>query len=75
MFKSCKNFIRTLPTLVHDDRKPEDLDTTGEDHSQDEWRYMLMLIGRPKLIVQKPWMQKELDKLMREDSTYEGIRP
>ncbi len=75
VFKSCKNFIRTLPTLVHDDRKPEDLDTTGEDHACDEWRYMLMLIGRPKRIVQKPWLQKELDKLTREDSTYEGIRP
>lgn len=39
---SCKDFIRTIPALMYDDHKPEDLDTEGEDHIADEWRYMCM---------------------------------
>lgn len=38
---NCINLIRTLPELVHDDNKIEDVDTTGEDHSPDALRYML----------------------------------
>lgn len=32
VFKGCKNLIRTLPSLIYDDRKVEDLNTDGEDH-------------------------------------------
>lgn len=32
IFKNCKAFIRTIPTLQYDEHKPEDLDTDGEDH-------------------------------------------
>jgi phage terminase large subunit len=32
VFSSCTNLIRTLPELVYDKNKPEDLDTTLEDH-------------------------------------------
>ena len=39
---SCKDFIRTVPTLVYDEHNPEDLDTKGEDHAADEWRYFCM---------------------------------
>lgn len=42
IFDTCKAFIRTIPLLVYDDRKPEDLDTEGEDHVADEVRYMCM---------------------------------
>ena len=42
IFDSCKGFIRTIPTLMYDDHKPEDLDTEGEDHIADETRYMCM---------------------------------
>jgi len=38
----CEHFIRTIPTLVHSESKPEDLDTEGEDHVADEWRYACM---------------------------------
>ena len=37
---TCKHWWRTMPTLVHDETKPEDLDTEGEDHCADETRYM-----------------------------------
>lgn len=42
VFKNCKAFIRTIPLLQFDERKPEDLDTDGEDHVADETRYFLM---------------------------------
>lgn len=42
VFENCKHFIRTLPLLMYDDHKLEDLDTDGEDHIADAWRYMLM---------------------------------
>ena len=42
IFSSCIHFLRTVPTLRYDPRCPEDLDTTGEDHIADEWRYMCM---------------------------------
>ena len=42
VFNTCRDFIRTIPTLIYDEHKPEDLDTDGEDHIADEWRYMCM---------------------------------
>lgn len=37
---NCINLVRTLPELVHDDIKLEDVDTEGEDHAPDDARYM-----------------------------------
>lgn len=34
--------IRTVPALQHDPAKPEDVNTEGEDHAGDEWRYACM---------------------------------
>ena len=42
VFNNCKAFIRTMPLLQFSETKPEDLDTTGEDHVADEVRYFLM---------------------------------
>ena len=42
IFKTCKDFIRTIPTLQYDEHKAEDLDTEGEDHIADETRYFCM---------------------------------
>lgn len=41
-FHTCTDSIRTIPTLQHDVNRPEDLDTEGEDHAADEWRYACM---------------------------------
>lgn len=48
VFDTCKHFIRTVPALVYDEAKVEDIDTDGEDHIYDECRYLLMQhpIGR-----------------------------
>ncbi|MCF0230348.1 MAG: Terminase-like family protein [Parasporobacterium sp.] len=42
VFNNCKQFIRTIPLLIYDEHRVEDIDTDGEDHIADEWRYMLM---------------------------------
>lgn len=39
-FKTCKGFNRTIPTLVYDINKVEDVDTATEDHAYDEARYL-----------------------------------
>ena len=41
-FRSCKHFIRTIPALIYDEKKVEDIDTTLEDHIYDEARYLFM---------------------------------
>ena len=38
-FSTCPHIIRTLPALQHDDKRPEDVDTDGEDHAPDQTRY------------------------------------
>jgi hypothetical protein len=42
VFDTCQDFIRTVPALQHDERKPEDVDSDGEDHVGDEVRYAAM---------------------------------
>lgn len=43
-FKNCVNVIRTLPTLNHSRRNPDDLDTMQEDHAADAIRYFLLTL-------------------------------
>ena len=42
VFSTCKNFIRTVPTLPPDDYDPEDVNTECEDHIWDACRYGVM---------------------------------
>ena len=42
VFSNCRAFIRTVPLLVYDEHKVEDLNTSGEDHCADEVRYFCM---------------------------------
>lgn len=39
MFDTCRDSIRTIPALQHDDARPEDLDSDMEDHAADDVRY------------------------------------
>ena len=41
-FNTCRDSIRTIPLLQHDENRPEDVDTTMEDHAGDETRYACM---------------------------------
>ena len=42
--ESCPNLLRTLPLLVYDENKVEDVDTTLEDHLYDAGGYGLSLV-------------------------------
>lgn len=41
-FDTCDAMIRTLPAVQHDERRPEDVLSSGEDHAVDELRYAVM---------------------------------
>ncbi len=41
-FATCRDAIRTLPLLTYSQSSPEDLDTEGEDHFADSFRYFCM---------------------------------
>lgn len=41
-FATSRDIIRTLPAMQHDEMRPEDLDSSGEDHPVDSVRYGVM---------------------------------
>ena len=47
-FDTCVDSIRTIPALMHDKHRQEDVDSDGEDHAADEWRYACM---------SRPWVK------------------
>lgn len=49
-FSTCEDSIRTIPVMQHDPDRLEDLDTDGEDHAADDWRYACM---------SRPWVRQE----------------
>lgn len=42
VFDTCRHFIRTVPVLPRDEKKPDDVDTDAEDHVWDETRYRIL---------------------------------
>ena len=54
VFSNCKQFIRTLTTLVYDKVNVEDIDSSQEDHDYDACRYFLMtnpIAPKKKIVV------------------------
>lgn len=46
------NLARTMPMMIHDENHPEDLDTDGEDHAPDAFRYGVVALNEiPKALV------------------------
>ena len=39
-FRQCRDMIRTIPLMMSDVHRPDDIDTTLEDHAVDECRYV-----------------------------------
>lgn len=66
-FNTCKEFIRTIPALVYDENRAEDIDTTQEDHIYDECRYVLM--EHPIAPHKKPRERIDLDDPLTEMRT------
>ncbi|MEH3108989.1 MAG: terminase family protein [Agrobacterium cavarae] len=54
-FETCIHAIRTIPALMHDQNRPEDLDSDMEDHAADEVRYACM---------SRPWVKTAPEELM-----------
>ena len=52
VFSNCRAFIRTVPLLLYDAQRPEDLDSSLEDHAADEARYFCM--SRPVRAMYEP---------------------
>ena len=52
VFSGCRAFIRTIPQLQYDAQRPEDLDSSQEDHAADEARYFCM--SRPIRALYEP---------------------
>jgi phage terminase large subunit len=67
-FSTCTNHIRTIPALIHDEHRPEDVDTDGDDHCGDETRYAVM--SRP--VIDLTSGQAEVDAY-RERRRLEGL--
>jgi hypothetical protein len=75
-FSNCKHFIRTLPTLVYDQRRVEDIDSAQEDHIYDECRYVLMAnpIAARQNMMAKPLEYDPLDRNVKVRDPYEFWR-
>lgn len=54
VFRTCRDFLRTVPVLQHDVSRTEDLDTSAEDHIADETRYAC---------ASRPWIAAEQEGL------------
>lgn len=55
VFNTCKDFIRTIPSLEYDEHRAEDLDSDGEDHAADEWRYFCMSRPIKPTVTEEPY--------------------
>lgn len=65
IFSVCANLIRTLPTLIYDKVKVEDLDTDWEDHAPDALRYGLVFLSKKTI-----WLMavKQLNEVKKEEN-------
>ena len=75
-FKSCPNLIRTIPLQMYDLHSVEDLDTKGEDHLVDAWRYgsMERLMKPESIINEKPLLFDPLNQYTNRLPNRRGIR-
>ena len=62
---TCPNLVRTIPDMICDEKRPEDLDTTLEDHILDATRYALTHIQAPNMPRKKKTKEERaVDDLM-----------
>lgn len=51
VFNTCRQFIRTVPTISRSTTDPDDVDTHAEDHVCDEVRYRILAANRSVTVV------------------------
>lgn len=54
VFDTCRHFIRTVPVLPRNERNPDDIDTSAEDHIYDETRYRVLAVRHSNTVVDFP---------------------
>lgn len=73
-FDTCLDSIRTVPALQHDKDKIEDVETEGEDHAGDDWRYACMsrpfIRKAPTVIAPRFPQQKTINEIIRDHARY-----
>ncbi len=70
VFRNCRDFIRTLPTLQYSRLSPEDVDSDGEDHIADETRYLCMMVPVCQQAAHSERIPTVLDPLNRPVAAY-----
>lgn len=75
IFSNCKAFIRTIPLLMYDEHKVEDVCTSQEDHVADESRYFAMCRQIKPRKAAKPDEYKKLPQSVYLDIPKEDILP
>ena len=75
IFENCKDTIRTLPLMMYDEHKPEDLDTDLEDHICDSLRYFCMArpIAPRKIEVKEKPLYDPLNQYVERSSYNKAI--
>ena len=75
IFENCKDAIRTLPLMMYDEHKAEDLDTDLEDHIADSLRYFCMMrpIAPRKIEEKKKPLHDPLDQFVEGGSYNKAI--
>lgn len=63
---TCENTIRTVPEQIHDENKPEDLDTDAEDHAADSLRYGAVGLNEVPQTIMSPYRSF--------DEVFSGVR-
>lgn len=64
-FKTCINAIKFIPTLIHDELDPEDLDTRGEDHAADAISYGLQFMHEARSPKPKEAIELMLERVRK----------
>lgn len=64
-FRTCVDSIRTIPTLVYDGIKVEDLDSNGEDHAADTDRYFLQTMREKKSEKTPTYEEKKMEEFKK----------
>ena len=72
---TAKAFRRCIPTLIYDEHRVEDLDTQGEDHCADTWRYVCnAYLLPPRVITRAARISPENDPLEMMRETQSMVR-
>ena len=72
-FNTCYNSIRSIPALIHDEHKTEDLDTQGEDHAADADRYFLMSLHERKSTTPLSETEIKFKQMLRRDNPQQSL--